>query len=156
MIPNKNDRHAVCYAADLYNGTVTGDRCCSLNANTGASANHAGPSIICIEGHVVDRNTSQNGRGWAEGYAHTLNATDRHAVCYAIDCRNVTLSRDVTHTLQAKSGGGTSLNCTPSVLIVENHPQDSRVSIKDDGAVQTLSANMGGGWQRADDNLLPH
>lgn len=55
--------HAVCYAADLHNGTVTGDRCCSLNANTGASANHAGPSVLCVEGHIVDRNTSQNGKG---------------------------------------------------------------------------------------------
>ena len=35
-----------------------------------------------IEGHVVDRNTGQNGRGWTEGYAHTLNATDRHAVAF--------------------------------------------------------------------------
>ena len=35
-----------------------------------------------IEGHIVDRETGQNGRGWAEGYAHTLNATDRHAVCF--------------------------------------------------------------------------
>ena len=38
--------HPVCFAADLYNGSVTGDKCCSLNANTGASANHAGPSVI--------------------------------------------------------------------------------------------------------------
>ena len=43
--------------------------------------------IVCysIEGHIVDRETAQNGKGWAEGYAHTLNSTDRHAVCYAID-----------------------------------------------------------------------
>ena len=39
----------------------------------------------CIEGHVIDRKTSQNGRGWAEGYAHTLNATDRHGVVYPIN-----------------------------------------------------------------------
>ena len=38
--------HPVCFATDLYNGSVTGNKCCSLNANTGASANHAGPSVI--------------------------------------------------------------------------------------------------------------
>jgi len=34
-----------------------------------------------------------------------------------IDCRNGTLTGEVTHTLQAKSSGGISLNCTPSILI---------------------------------------
>ena len=69
---------------DLYNGSITGDRAAALNANTGASANHAGPSVCySIQGHVVDRETSQNGCGYAENYAHALNATDRNIVCFA-------------------------------------------------------------------------
>ena len=77
--------------------------------------------VLSIEGHIVDRNTGQNGKGWAVGYAHTLNSTDRHAVCYGVDCRNATLDREKTHTIQAKPGGGVSANCTPSVLMEKEH-----------------------------------
>lgn len=31
---------------DLYNGIITGDTACALNANSGASANHAGPTLL--------------------------------------------------------------------------------------------------------------
>ena len=74
-----------------------------------------GGSCFSIEGHVIDRKSTQNGRGWADGYAHTLNATDRHGVCYGVDCRNGTLDEEKTHTIQAKPNGGISQNCTPSV-----------------------------------------
>ena len=41
------------------------------------------------------------------------------------------------------------------VLSVENHPADSRVKIRKDGTVQTLSTRMGTvGWQRAVDTDL--
>ena len=38
-----------------------------------------------------------------------------------IDCRNGALTGDVTHTLQAKTSGGFSHNCTPSILIALNN-----------------------------------
>ena len=38
--------------------------------------------VYSLEGHTIDRRSSQNGRGWAEGYVHTLNSTDRHAVVF--------------------------------------------------------------------------
>ncbi len=50
-----------------------------------------------IEGHVIDRNSGQNGRGWAEGYAHTLNATDRHGVVYPVKARTLTARMDASH-----------------------------------------------------------
>lgn len=57
---------------DLYNGTVTGDVACSINANTGASANHAGPTVltlndkcVCVGGGTEFVSGFQNtGRGW--------------------------------------------------------------------------------------------
>ena len=57
--------------------SITEDITATLRAQ-----DHGRPPIICLEGHIVDRNTAQNGRGWAEGYAYTLNSTDRHAVVY--------------------------------------------------------------------------
>lgn len=50
------------------------------------SAAHCHAVCYSIEGHTIDRKSSQNGKGWAEGYAHTLNATDRHGVCYETIC----------------------------------------------------------------------
>ena len=51
---------------------------------TGALSTLNNQSVYCIEGHVVDRNTGQNGLGVKEDVSQTLNATDRHAV-YSMD-----------------------------------------------------------------------
>lgn len=56
--------------------------------------------VFSLEGHVIDRKSSQNGRGWAEGYAHTLNATDRHGVVYRSQ-------RDRPHEPGIRDGGVT-------------------------------------------------
>ena len=42
---------------------------------------------ICyaIEGNVVDRISSKNGKGWCEDVSPTLNTQDRHAVVYALE-----------------------------------------------------------------------
>lgn len=36
-----------------------------------------------IEGHVVDRNTANNGKGWCTDVSPTLNTQDRHVVVFA-------------------------------------------------------------------------
>jgi len=106
---------------DMYNFQITGDVSASLNANSGLSANHAGPTLLvlndqggsvmditnditatlraqdhghppvvchpvyCIEGNVVDRMSSKNGKGWCEDVSPTLNTQDRHAVVVALE-----------------------------------------------------------------------
>lgn len=111
-------RAGICYAIDQQGGKSNAGYAEDVMM-TILSDSHGTPHGVCysIEGHIVDRNTSQNGKGWAVGYAHTLNSTDRHAVCYGVDCRNATLDTEKTHTIQAKPGGGVSANCTPSVLM---------------------------------------
>jgi DNA (cytosine-5)-methyltransferase 1 len=42
---------------------------------------------------------------------------DQQAVCYGVDCRNATEYPELNGTLQAKPGGGTSLNCNQVVRI---------------------------------------
>lgn len=41
---------------------------------------------ICyaIEGNVVDRISSKNGKGWCEDISPTLNTQDRHAICFQL------------------------------------------------------------------------
>jgi len=55
----------------------------------------------------------------AGGVASALKSRDykdaTDLVVAAVDCRNGVESPDVFHTLQAKPGGGQSLNCTPCV-----------------------------------------
>ena len=48
---------------------------------------HGHPPVICyaIEGNVVDRVSSKNGKGWCENVSPTLNTQDRHAVVYALE-----------------------------------------------------------------------
>lgn len=49
------------------------------------------------------------------------------------------VAEDQSPTLTTTHGG------EPAVLSIENHPNDSRVKIRDDGTVQTLSGRMGTG-----------
>ena len=97
--------------------------------------------VYAVEGNTVDRDAKQNGCGYCESVCPSLNTQDKHAVCYpdvarsllarhdsspcadrgqnvvcyGVDCRNVKIEREKTHTIQAKANGGISLNCTPSV-----------------------------------------
>ena len=191
---------------DLYNGQLTGDKMATINANSGASANHAGPSVIfpintmvatrggkddmrtcfgigepgdpqftisaahehgvcylsafmggqgpkarsigyrddgttptlmaaesgsnrvpdvcySIEGHIIDRRSGQNGCGWAEGYAHTLNATDHHGVCYAPEgnfCGGYS-ETNISATLETRYHYGSGGDAAMMVYPIENH-----------------------------------
>lgn len=42
-------------------------------------------TVYAIEGHVVDRKTQNNGKGWCEDVSPTLNTQDKHAVVYALE-----------------------------------------------------------------------
>lgn len=56
----------------------------SLQAMSGGGGRCDG-IVYSVEGHVVDRNTANNGKGWCENVSPTLNTQDRHAVVYAIE-----------------------------------------------------------------------
>lgn len=99
--------------------------------------------VYALQGNGIDRADTAgcNGKGWREDAMYTLDTVDRPAVvypekartlaarhdsspcvdrgqnvvCYGVDCRNATLDKEKTHTVQAKANGGISLNCTPSV-----------------------------------------
>lgn len=66
------------------------------------------PPLACVvSGNMVDRETACNGCGWCFDTTFTLNTVDRHAV--AFDARNNRVTEE-SGTLQAKGGGGYSLN----------------------------------------------
>lgn len=125
-----------------------------------------GGSTFCIQGNCIDRADTAgcNGKGWTEGVSYTLNTIDRPAVYseplddvastlragagmpkHDADIRGrlagVSKTLDATRPDPAKNQGGIAI----VQLAVENHPQDSRVKINEDGVVQTLSGQMGTG-----------
>ena len=82
---------------------------------------------------------------------YTLNTVDRPAVAVIpIDLRNATRNTASGDTC----GGGIGEIGDPAFTItadyshavaLENHPQDSRIKISENGVVQTLASNMGMG-----------
>lgn len=122
--------------------TITGDHENRITDYTSVVVERA----YCIQGNTIDRNAKQNGSGISENVAHTMNAVDRHGVCYCmahgqanaeicenkspclncnheqpivygVDCRNMNEYQDLYPTMQAKPNGGQSLNFSGAVRI---------------------------------------
>ena len=104
---NTQDRHAVAYGIDQQGGKGNAGFQKDVMP-TLCSDSHGTPHAVCYP----DKARSLCARH------DSSPCVDRgqNIVCYGVDCRNACLDEEKTHTLQAKPGGGTSLNCTPSVL----------------------------------------
>lgn len=60
--------------------TITGDHENRITDYTSVVVEHA----YCLQGNTIDRNAKQNGSGICEDVAYTMNAVDRHGVCYCM------------------------------------------------------------------------
>ena len=94
----------------------------SLNANeTGGQSRDA---VMCAA-FKAGNGAKAGNIGYEEELSPTLSAaesgTNQVPTCFAVDCRNATENSDVNGTLQAKSGGGTSLNCN-NVIRTNHNP----------------------------------
>lgn len=86
--------HAICYAmlASSAEPVVLNDQDGGIMSVSDkpstlrAQMKHHEP-IVCyaIEGNTVDRNCSQNGKGWCENVSPALNTQDKHAVVFRKD-----------------------------------------------------------------------
>lgn len=110
--------------------------------------------LLKIRGGVeVDSYGKKAGKGplIAEEISNTLGVSQDQTlfqpVAYAVECHqqdsrinmnNPTVNQPITSNMQHDPING-------GVILIENHPQDSRVKIKDDGICQTLDARMGMG-----------
>lgn len=127
-----------CYAFKEREGCAGGGKGLMANGDRAYSLVVDDAQRVCysIEGHIIDRKSTQNGCGWADGYAHTLNATDRHGVVYP----------ETARTLTAEHDGSWCVDKGPNILCYRNSGYGSMV----DG-VGTLRANGGdvGGVRKA-------
>ena len=105
----------------------------------------------CIQGNCIDRADTAgcNGKGWAEDVCYTLNTIDRPAVAienkaYPFDPAQIT-SKPHRNPMTNCEKCHTLHQFSPPAVVIENHPQDSRVSVSEDGVIQTLSQKMGTG-----------
>lgn len=126
------------------------------------------PAIVyALQGNGIDRALTAgcNGAGWREGEMYTLNTIDRPAVvypisavgalcaradsspcidrgqpfvAYGVDCRSGALNEELSPTMQAKDGGGQSLNYMPPVL----YPQERIGHYSDGNAASTQLARQ--------------
>lgn len=140
---------AVCYPIDLIRESGGAFEAYEENAQASGAlkqSDYKGAQVVCYALEGNGARPSHQGNGYSDsGKQYTLNTIERHAVCYSVDCRNMNLTRE-HGTLQAKENGGQSLNYMGAVCYpVENHLNDSRVSIREDGIVPTLSSRMGTG-----------
>lgn len=96
---------------DIYNFTETGDMAATLNASSGNSSTHSGPSVMqntyCIQGNCIDRADTAgcNGKGWTEDVCYTLNTIDRPAVTQKIDCSPQGISGTISSKWAKGTGG---------------------------------------------------
>ena len=86
-----------------------------------------------IEGNVVDRVSTKNGKGWCEDISPTLNTQDRHAVVYALEGNGARPSHMGAGF--SDSGKMYTLNTIEQHSVcyaIENHAMDSRIQIAGD------------------------
>ena len=108
------------------------------------------PAILSLEPGIASR----CGGHIYEGVSGTIRACpgdNAMSVCYmedntqssayAIDSYNQTVRLESCQTLKAVQGG----DGVPAVIVLENHPADSRVDIDETGKSQTLTSRMGTG-----------
>lgn len=82
------------------------------------------PSIIKASAFKAGNGAKAGNIGYEEELSPTLSAeesgTNQVPTCFAVDCRNATENSNVNGTLQAKSGGGISLNCNNVIRTSNN------------------------------------
>ena len=72
-----------------------------------------------------------------------MSGNNQPWICQGVDAYNQVLTGDVAKTLNSAASDADHVPCT--VYSVENHPNDSRVKIDENGKVQALTSRMGTG-----------
>lgn len=123
------------HGAAGHDRVVEGARAYTLKIRSGCEGGGKGPlvqteksatlstlqdqTLFVLQGNMIDRDVQQNGSGVSESETmFTLNATDRHGVCYATE-KQTLMGKTVTNTLMARDYKGAGRYDTWANLIVE-------------------------------------
>ena len=123
---------------DGYNAGLTGDKAATLGVNCGMSTGRNG---------VVLNDQGGNRMDITEEVTCTLRAEAHHPPCvvesagfcteHSARSRSIGYEEECSPTLRS--------GVVPATVALENHPNDGRIKIEEDGKVQTLSSRMGTG-----------
>jgi DNA (cytosine-5)-methyltransferase 1 len=135
---------------DIYNTALTGDKVCPLTSGgiTSTGTCPKGMTPITFEPGIASR----EGGHIYEGVSGTLRAhagDNQMALAYTLQDREgkagggkgALIAKELSATLRA----GFAQTLFQPIYSVENHPNDSRVGINEDGKVQALTSRMGTG-----------
>lgn len=154
-----NNQPMVCVGTDMYNQSVSGDVAVTLNAHSGPSGSHSGPTAIVYGMSSMDSNAMKSPNPNSGIYeADTARTLDLNGANPACNQGGMMVYKKTSHAKSKDDGQGwteTETNDTlnafdsgetrvPTLVVgaVESHPQDSRVKINEDGINQTISGNM--------------
>lgn len=118
----------------------------TLDLNGGNPACNQGGMCI-VERYVLNDQGGESINIEKDDISPTLRAqTHGHepVVCYGFDTYNQETNSDLMYTLKDSSGGDSIAKIFIPVML-ENHPNDSRIKIDDSGNCQTLTSRMGTG-----------
>lgn len=87
-------------SAGIISPTIKATRC----GEAGIVIKEPNPAFA-LKGNYIDRDTKQNGGGWNNESMYTLDATDRHGVCYQNTGRGWWNESGVAETLRTPCGG---------------------------------------------------
>jgi DNA (cytosine-5)-methyltransferase 1 len=138
--------------ADQYNAVILGDTVSTLGVNCGMSHDRQcvlePKEVVCFEPGIASR----EGGHVYEGVSGTLRAKagdNQMATAYTLRERAGCAGGGKGALIQIDKSGTLSTSQDQTlfqpVYSVENHPNDSRVGINDDGIVQALTSRMGTG-----------
>ena len=108
------DRHAVAFAMQGFGDYKTGSVASGMKARDYKDATDLVIECMTPWDNQARRIYSEEGPFPALA-ARGKSGQNQQAVCYGVDCRNATEYEEMNGTLQAKNGGGFSLNCNQVV-----------------------------------------
>ena len=158
----------VVLGADMYNHSITGDIAVTLNASSGDSPTHSGPSVVygvTAKGNgdaflSEEKHTTLSSGGGEPGQGYPtvlLESNQNHAtiqtngVCTSLPAAMGEGGGYIPMVTEPMRGGQQddvacdTENNQQAVLCIENHPTDSRIKVSETDVVQTLTSRMGTG-----------
>ena len=136
---------AICMATQQGGAEIAVDLCPTITASAGMSGNNQ-PCVVYNEETITSKTNASNPA--VGDPCHTLGASGAgRAICIQGNC----IDRADTAGCNGKGWRDDDVSFTlntidrPTVYAIDSHPQDSRVTVRDDGVVQTLSKQCGSG-----------
>lgn len=126
------------FGVDGYNGAIA-DEAATLGVNCGISTGRNGVMVLNDQGgNRMDVTEDVTSTLRAEAH-HPPVVTEAAGFCteHSAKSRSIGYEEETSPTLRA----GT----VPAAVALENHPADSRITVSEDGKVQTLTSRMGTG-----------